>query len=284
MTVVNHGIPIELIDRTWRETRNYFDLPVAEKAKVPMTDDYPYGYIGFAGENLSSGYDAGRAAPDLKECFCIGPYNPMAGMPSIRWPIGQSSIQSAWFDYYKAMESLSLNMLRLFALALKLPENWFDDKITAHRSAFRMLNYPPQSVPPEPGQIRAGEHTDYGTLTILKSDDKVRGLQVLTRAKEWYEVEPVPNSFVINLGDLMQRWTNDNWVSTLHRVVNPPGESVATSRRQSLAFFHNLNADALVETIPTCVSSTNPPKYPPIFAWKHLIEKHEASTKKGVNK
>jgi isopenicillin N synthase-like dioxygenase len=103
------------------------------------------------------------------------------GMPAIRWPEGQAAIQSAWLEYYQAMEGLSASLLRLFALALRLPENWFDDKITAHRSAFRMLNYPPQATPPLPGQIRAGEHTDYGTLTILKSDEKVAGLQVLAR-------------------------------------------------------------------------------------------------------
>ena len=105
------------------------------------------------------------------------------------------------------------------------------------------------------------------------------GLQVLARDGSWYGVAPVADSFVVNIGDLMQRWTNDRWVSTLHRVVNPEGQAVTNERRQSMAFFHNLNGDAVVAAIPTCVSDSNPAKYPPIEAWKHLIEKHEASTK-----
>jgi len=246
---------------------------------VPMTHDYPYGYIGFAAENLSSGYDGKRSAPDLKECFCIGPHNPASGMPAIRWPPAQPDIVHAWTDYYKAMEGLAGSMLGLFALALELPEEWFADKITRHRSAFRMLNYPPQLSPPLPGQIRAGEHTDYGTLTILKSDDSVSGLQVLARDGKWYDVLPVRDSFVINIGDLMQRWTNDQWVSTLHRVINPHNSTISNQRRQSLAFFHNLNGDAVVQTIPTCITPSSPAKYPAVEAWKHLIDKHEASTK-----
>jgi isopenicillin N synthase-like dioxygenase len=119
---------------------------------------------------------------------------------------------------------------------------------------------------------------DYGSLTILLQDN-VGGLQVRNRQSEWVDAVPRANSFVINLGDLMARWSNDRWVSTLHRVVQPPQAAAAPpARRQSMAFFHNINADQMVECIPTCTGPGNPPKYPPITAWDLLIEKHSKAT------
>lgn len=140
-------------------------------------------------------------------------------------------------------------------------------------------NYPDLEVPPEPGQIRASAHTDYGTVTILKPDDAPGGLQVLGKDGEWHDVPNIPGAYVINLGDLMARWTNGRWVSTLHRVVNPPLDLSRSCRRQSVAFFHNINADTIVECIETCKSADNPPKYPPIKAFDFLLEKHLASIK-----
>jgi len=153
-----------------------------------------------------------------------------------------------------------------------MPENWFADKTTRHRSALRALNYPEQTSLPADGQQRAGAHTDYGSLTILLQDS-VGGLQVMAKDGQWKDVPYIPNSFVINIGDLMARWTNDKWVSTLHRV------KPLLPRRQSIAFFQNINADYLVECIPTCLEPGGLPKYPPIKAWDHLIEKHTKSVK-----
>jgi isopenicillin N synthase-like dioxygenase len=125
-------------------------------------------------------------------------------------------------------------------------------------------------VPPQPWQLRAGAHSDYGSLTILKTEDKPGGLQVYTKTGIWVDVPIVAGCFVVNLGDLMGRWTNDHWVSTLHRVVNPPMESASMSRRQSLFFFHNPNYDAVIECIPSCQGPGNPPKYPVTTSGEHL--------------
>ncbi len=120
--------------------------------------------------------------------------------------------------------------------------------------------------------------SDYGSITILLQDS-VGGLQVKNRNDEWVDATPVSGTYVINLGDLMARWTNDRWVSTLHRVVQPPtAVNLPPKRRQSIAFFHNINPDFVVEAIPTCTSTTNPPKHSPIKAWDLLIQKHSAST------
>jgi isopenicillin N synthase-like dioxygenase len=105
----------------------------------------------------------------------------------------------------------------------------------------------------------------------------LRVTQVLPKNSDWVNVPYIPDAYVINLGDLMSRWTNDKWVSTLHRVVTPPLDAGVPCRRQSMAFFHNINADHVVECIPTCKSATNPAKYPPIVAFDHLMEKHLAS-------
>jgi len=285
-TICNHNIPPAVIDNAWRNTWDFFDTPQEEKeTSSEMTEDYPYGYSGFMGETLSAGRDleqgeTTQSHPDLKECFAIGPYNPAAGMPAVQYPSNPPQFEEAWHAYYQHMEGLSSDLLRIFALALHLPENWFEDKVDRHRSAMRALNYPEVDTPPLPGQLRASAHTDYGTLTILRSQAGVRGLQVQNRQGEWVDVETFDDqdTFVINLGDLMSRWTNDKWVSTLHRVVNPVQDEASKSRRQSIAFFHNINADHVVEVIDTCTSADNPPKYPPITAFDHLMEKHLAST------
>ena len=131
-------------------------------------------------------------------------------------------------------------------------------------------NYPALEAPPVPGQIRAGAHSDYGSLTILSTEDRPGGLQVFNSAGEWVDVPIIEGTFVINIGDLMARWTNDAWVSTLHRVANPPDDAGAESRRQSVVFFHNPNYDAAVSCIPTCLAPGAEPKYAPTTSGEHL--------------
>ncbi len=144
-------------------------------------------------------------------------------------------------------------------------------------------NYPHQDQTPGKDQIRASAHTDYGSLTILAVDDAPGGLQVQDVNDQWESVKAPSNSFVVNLGDLMARWTNDEWRSTMHRVINPPQDddqqqqAQKSNRRQSIAFFHCINYDAVVECIESCKSPENPPKYEPILAGVHLLQKHEAA-------
>jgi isopenicillin N synthase-like dioxygenase len=139
----------------------------------------------------------------------------------------------------------------------------------------RLLNYPPLPVL-KPGMTWAGEHTDYGILTILWSPNS-GGLQAKNRAGRWLDVDAAPDTFVINIGDLMMNWTNDRWVSTLHRVVPTSGDT--TRRRQSIPFFYNPNPDALIECLPTCTDAQHPPKYVPILARDHLQMKIDKAVK-----
>jgi isopenicillin N synthase-like dioxygenase len=144
----------------------------------------------------------------------------------------------------------------------------------------RVINYPPQLEKPLPGQLCAGEHSDYGTVTILGHEQGTEfgGLQVLNRAREWVDVPVIPGSLIVNLGDMMQRWTNDRWVSTMHRVVNPPREPRLNKRRTSVVFFHEGNYDAVVECLPNCSSYENPPKYLPVTCGEYLHLKFTRQT------
>jgi isopenicillin N synthase-like dioxygenase len=226
----------------------------------------------------------GDAKGDLNESLMIGPVDvadtayyasPAAGRhfaPNL-WPERPAGLRQAYKSYYRVVDALAIDLMRLFALALGLPEKYFDSSVDRSISRLRVRNYPAPEVAPEPGQLRAGAHSDYGSLTILKTEDRPGGLQVQSKAGDWLDVPHRPGCFVVNIGDMLARWTNDRWVSTLHRVVNPPLDRVAESRRQSVVFFQNPNYDAVVACLPGCSDAANPPKYPPTTSGGHLREK-----------
>jgi isopenicillin N synthase-like dioxygenase len=139
-----------------------------------------------------------------------------------------------------------------------------------------VIRYPAQAVAPIEGQFRAGEHTDYGTLTILLAEDKPGGLQVKLRNGGWVDVRPAPGVLVINIGDMMMRWTNDHWVSNLHRVANPP-RALAHVPRLSVVFFQKPNYDAEIRCIEKYAGTTFVPKYAPIKAGDHWYAKNAKS-------
>lgn len=282
LVIAGHGVEQSLITATRRTSQDFFDLPLTEKMRVarPMAD-VARGYVGLEGESVGRSRDLKALAGDLNESLMIGPVDlpdpPYAFAPAARrhfapnlWPDRPLELQPVWSAYYRAMTTLSATLMRLFALALELDETFFDDKIDRHISRLRVRNYPAPTVSPPPGQLRAGAHSDYGSLTILSTEDRPGGLQVFNANSEWVDVPIINGTFVINIGDLMARWTNDAWVSTLHRVVNPPEGAGGESRRQSLVFFHNPNYDAPVACIPTCVAAGGVPKYAPTTSGEHL--------------
>ncbi len=296
-TVIGHQVDTCLIDKTWSATRGFFDLPIEEKMEfVTEQDTNPFGYSRFGEEVLSAGKDvethtsqSDAPKPDLKEMYSLGPADPEAGFPPRNFPPCPLEFESATTDYYEAVNKLGCHILRAMAIALELPdENFFEKFVTHHASAMRALNYPSVTADQVlPGQLRASAHTDYGTITILRSDGP--GLQVSKDKSPptWCDVPHIEGAFIVNLGDLMRRWTNDEWLSTLHRVIVPSFESdssqwidvidgvKATKRRQSIAFFHNLNRDAVVEVL--LKKEGDVPKHEPIIAGKFLMEKHLAS-------
>ena len=279
-SVTGHGVPIELIDLATATARRFFDLPVAEKLKVAMPyAGYPYGYSPLTGESLAASLGHG-GHPDLKESFAVGPVDPatheitdpdeLFAWSQNLWPSGMEGFRQTWEAYFRACANLSAHILSLMATALALPVDHFDPMINRHTSAMRALNYPAIEHPLE-GQLGAGAHTDYGTITVLLPDYVQAGLQVQDSGGAWHDVTPERGSLVVNLGDAMARWTNDRWRSTMHRVLNP------TARRQSIAFFHNANWDAVIECIPSCLGPGETPKYAPIAAGPHLMQKFQST-------
>lgn len=293
LIIKKHRIPRELIERVSHLSHAFFDLPLAEKRKVDRPrPDQVRGFSAVAEESLS--YSTGEAAPgDLKESFSVGPSNvpdepyykgAEAGphfAPNV-WPSTLPGFREAYEEYFAAMSELALHMMRLFALALELPEHYFDDKVDRHISMFRVLSYPRLTQPAEEGQFRASPHSDYGSMTIVLPD--AGGLQVRNKAGEWVDVPFEPDGFAVNIGDLMMQWTNDRWISTVHRVIVPELEQPSNARRQSLVFFHQPNYDALVECLPSCLADGETAKHAPISSGDHLRSKFVKQTTFGGTK
>jgi isopenicillin N synthase-like dioxygenase len=280
--VVGHGVPEATIDELHRQALAFFDLALADRLGVAMpAPGYPYGYSAMSSEALNRSI-GGAAAPDAKETFNIGPIDPpprpleemddpderAVYAPNL-WPAALPALRPAAEQYYRAMSRLSRHIMEGFALALGVAGDTFEPLIDRHASALRLAHYPPiDGAGLDVGHFRAGAHTDYGTLTVLWTDGQP-GLQVLLPKGGWTDVEHVDGGLLVNLGDLMARWTNDRWRSTMHRVV-PAG----AGRRLSIPFFHNANWDAPIECI---VERSEPARYPPTTAGRHLMDKFRST-------
>ena len=208
-------------------SRAFFDLPDAEKERfrAPATTAGLPVYRPLGAEKLG-------ANADRKASLDWGP-----SLEGVAWP--SPELRRVYERYYGEMLRVAGTLVRTFALALGLDEHGLDAFFDDRSSSLRVIDYPAGA-----GGERAGAHRDYGCLTIIRSD--AAGLEVETRGGEWLPVEAAANGFVVNIGDLMQRWTGDRWVSTLHRVVGGEG---ASPRRQSLVFFHNPRNDVVIETL-----------------------------------
>ena len=290
---VDHGVPEQVTTAVASIANLFFDLPLNEKMEnESRVSGSPRGYIPYGLETLSV-TDGRMAPPDVKEGYGIGPnwvdnlspeekLNPLTPKTYTEnlWPVGNLEFKEKILRYYGEMENLTNKLMELFAISMGLDPSFLVEKFTRHNSTLRLLHYPPQLVAPEPGQLRAGEHTDYGALTILRAEDKQGGLQVRKPNGQWEDITPPPGAFIINIGDLMMNWSNDKWLSNYHRVVNPPASAGASARRLSIAYFCNPRDDLLIECIPTCCSESSPTKYPPMNAGQHRLKKIMLSQKK----
>ncbi|RYY53290.1 MAG: isopenicillin N synthase family oxygenase, partial [Comamonadaceae bacterium] len=256
-----------------------FDAPDAIKQGAVPPDARVRGYTPMLRQQLAASLGK-DTPPDLFERFRMGAFDlPDDDYHASRaqgwfapnvWPAGMPGLRPALEAYYRAMEDLAADLMRLFALALDLPADYFRRSIDRHISSLCLNHYPALATAPAPGQLRAGEHTDYGSLTIVAPSDAPGRLQVLSRDRGWVEVDPPPGHFVVNIGDLMAQWTNDRWVSTLHRVGLPADDAGARARRLSLVFFHQPNDDARIDCIPTCLGPGDTPRYAPVTSGEHL--------------
>jgi isopenicillin N synthase-like dioxygenase len=264
-----HGVSASAVDDLRRAAHGFFVQPPAVKlAARHSVAGTNRGYHAAGGEALSAAMDA-PAPADLKEFFHVGPvdvgtdayFTSAEGRqhftPNV-WPAAPADFERAATVYYRTMHGLVRELMRLAALALSVDETFFDDKIDRSIGTMRLNYYPAQARAPAPGQLRAGAHTDYGGFTILSGEDVPGGLQICARDGRWMDVATTPTRFVVNIGDLLMRWTNDRWLSNLHRVVNPP---VGDGRpRLSIAFFNHPNYDVTIE----CLAPPGAAKHPPV--------------------
>jgi isopenicillin N synthase-like dioxygenase len=281
--LAGHGVPQQLMDATFAESRRFFALPREAKEAVAVTRSVcDRGWFDLGMENLDP--EQQKDEGDLKEGYRIGNDLPLnhplvrAGLPfhgPNQWPTEPAAFRSTLEEYYAALRGLAGQVTHAIAVALELPEDYFDAWFTHPMVILSPLHYPPQRVP-DTGEITearigAGAHSDYGCVTLLAQDDR-GGLQVRNAAGRWIGAMPIPGTFVVNLGDMLARWTNDLFPATLHRVVNASGAD-----RYSIPFFFDPNHDAPVECIPTCLREGERPKYPPTTSLAHLTERFAAT-------
>jgi isopenicillin N synthase-like dioxygenase len=271
--VAHHGIPGSLVDDMFAGARRFFDRPMAEKEQVHISTSP--ARRGFEGPGLQA-LDP-ESPPDLKEGFLIGsdrgPDHPLvrAGTPRHgmnNWLADESDgLRHAGEAYFTAAMALGRHLMRLIALSLDLPETSFEGYFRDPDASLRMLHYPPHPPGARFNQLGCGAHTDWGAITILAQDD-CGGLEVQAANGEWIMAMPIDGTFVVNIGDLLARWTNDLYRSTAHRVLN----NRSGRDRYSAALFFDPDYFARIECLPSCQAADNPPRYPVCTAGDH---KHE---------
>jgi isopenicillin N synthase-like dioxygenase len=277
-TIVGHGVDEALLEKVYASASAFFALPLEEKLACAAPEKTKgRGYLPIGIESVAATL-SGETPPDLCEALVFRSLRrEKSGKIANMWPKNPPNLEPLVREYYELVFSLTQVLMRMSALALDLPEDYFAATYEDPSFALRFVNYPDQETPPREGQLRYGAHHDYGGLTILRQDAAPGGLQIADRDSNWRDAAPVPGSFVINVGDLMSRWTNGRWRSTLHRVVNPPRELTGSTRRLSLVTFTGPNENTEVVCLPTCAGPDRSPPLPPVRAGDYVMAKLTAS-------
>jgi isopenicillin N synthase-like dioxygenase len=260
--LAGHGVPQTQIDGMFSASRRFFDLPLERRMMVKLNPKQNRGYQPLG----SRMYPDKADAPDQNESFKYQ-HEYCADDPDILdgnrvhacnlWPEGLPGWRETLVAYYDQMERLTNELLRAFALALDLDEGYFLSYYRKPLTQINLLHYPPQPIPPGVRQFGLRPHSDTTAFTILVQDTN-GGLQV-ERNGDWIEVPPITGTYVINIGDMMARWTNDRFASTPHRVINRSGKE-----RYSVPYFAIPDFDAVVSCLPSCMGPGRPAKYPPL--------------------
>ena len=287
MQITGHGIPLVAADGLTEAMDGFFAQPFEQKnALRPADVTVNRGYNGPKTERLS--YSLGVASPaDLFEAFNVGSQaSDFAGItadeehyPANMWPARPAMFERNVEAWMTQAGALARTLTEVFAVALDLPVDYFSAYTDHSIDMLRMNRYsmPDGDVRLEPGQLGMGAHTDFGIVTVLWADDVMPGLQILDSDGGWHDVRPAPGALLINLGDLLARWTNDRWLSTMHRVLAPITADGQPMLRRSAAYFHDGNADAVVSCLPGCADGDRAPLYEPITVAEHITAKLRGS-------
>jgi len=275
-----HKIPQEFIDSVFQQSRMFFSLPFSEKEKIRDTV-MSRGYTPFEEETLDLKLQKSRG--DTKEGFYIAAdiakgspdYNPskLSG-PNI-WPTKDNcsmedpeNFKTVMNTYQDKVSEVGLRLVRLIALSLNLNQSYFDGYYAKPMPFLRLLHYSSEKSEPSKGLFGCGAHSDYGMVTLLLTDENA-GLEINTPNEGWVPIPPKKGAFIVNIGDMLERWTNGLFRSTIHRVI-----STGDNERYSIAFFFDPNFDTKVECLETCCSDDNQPKYPPTTSGQYLLSKY----------
>ena len=271
--MAGHGIAAEIVERQFDLARRLFALPEAEKQQLSLRRSAcRRGYEAIGDQTLDL-----ASLPDRKESFYCGldfpPDHPFvtAGYDSYGvsfWPSSIPGFREQTCVYMAAQRRLCEKVMRTVALALELNENYFDATFTDPMITLRLVRYPPHPADASDKLFGAGAHTDWGSVTTLAQDD-LGGLEVKGPDGEWIPAPPIAGTFVVNLGDMIPRWTNGRFKSNLHRVIN---RNACGRDRYSIPFFYSPCYTARIEPVPTCVSKEHPAAYQACTAGEHLAE------------
>jgi isopenicillin N synthase-like dioxygenase len=262
--VAGHGVPAEVVDAAFAASREFHALPIAEKLALRLNqNNIGYLPVNESMQRASTVHKATR--PNFNESFFISHDRPadhpdvLAGTPlrgRNQWPAGHDRMRAAMVRYFTALGALGERFLPVLARALGLPHGWFGPYFGSQAHVnLRFLHYPPQPLD-DPEQFGQGPHTDNSFITFLARED-TPGLAVRLPSGAWLAPPVIPGTFLVNLGNIMKRWSNDRFLSTPHGLVNDSGRD-----RYSIAFFYSPDIDATIECLPTCTSPTDPPRYP----------------------
>ena len=278
-----HGLKASFLDDVMAQSKALFDLPLESKLQVRDVI-LNRGYTAFEEETLDP---STQSKGDTKEGFYIGQhvpkdspeYNPAKLKGPQPWPTAETcgnnafdcaTFQSTMETYLKETAHVAFRLVQLLALAIGVDdEHYFDAAFEDPFAVIRLLHYAKEKSQPEEGVYACGAHSDYGMVTLLLTDENP-GLQIYTQQGEWVDVPPRPHAFVVNLGDMLERWTNGMFRSTRHRVLTN-----ADSERYSIPFFYEPSFDTQVTCLDVCCSEDNPPKWPPTTSGQHLLDKYK---------
>jgi len=274
VTITNHGLDKQLIEKLYADVKALFALPDDVKLKYEIPG--LAGQRGYTGKNKETA--KGFTAPDLKEFWQIGQILDKEHLVELGYPENLKIADVPTFNtttetVYKKLEIAGINLLEAIAVYLGLPENYFDDKVKKGNSILRTLHYFPIADPDSlsPDAVRAGAHEDINLITLLIGAS-ADGLELLTRENTWFPVKAYGEDLVVNVGDMLQRLTNNKLKSTTHRVVNPPRELMKNSR-YSVPFFLHPKSGMDLSCLPSCIDREHPKQYEDITAGEYLDER-----------